>query len=258
MVSNARSRGLRALVTRPREEAETLAAALAARGVEALIEPLMTVEFIAAASPDLVGVQAVLCTSANGARAFAQASGERGLPFLAVGDATAARARDEGFTSVSSAGGDATDLARMAAHQLDPREGRLLHICGSTATGDLASALRAQGFTVEPSVLYDARPIAALSPAATDAIRSQMVDFALFFSPRTAAIFVQLADQAGVADGCTTIAALSISAAADAALGKLPWRERWIAERPEQSALLAKLGVVLANRQLSGSRRGDV
>ena len=258
MVSNARSRGLRALVTRPRDEAETLAAALATRGVEALIEPLMIVEHIAAANPDLTGVQAVLCTSANGARAFARASAERRLPFLAVCDATAARARDEGFTSVSSAGGDAADLARMAACQLDPREGRLLHVCGSTAAGDLAGALHAQGFTVERCVLYEARPIAALSPAATDAIRSRMVYVALFFSPRTAAIFARLADQAGVADGCAAVAALSISAAADAALGKLPWRERWIAERPDQSALLAKLGDILANRELSESGRVDV
>ena len=71
----------RALVTRPREEAEELAAALAARGLEALVEPLMEVHYQAAA-PDLEGVQAVLCTSANGVRALARASGERRLPIL--------------------------------------------------------------------------------------------------------------------------------------------------------------------------------
>ena len=253
MLANARSRGLRALVTRPREEAETLAAALAARGVDALIEPLLTVEFGTAATPDLAGVQAILCTSANGVRALARASSERRLPLFAVGDATAARARSQGFTSVESAGGSATDLARLAA-RLDPRKGTLLHICGNTVAGDLAGALRARGFTVERRVLYDARPIAALSPETTDAIRSHTIDFALFFSPRTAAIFARLADEASVANSCATIAALSISAAADAALGELPWRERWIAERPEQPALLDKLGSLLPDRRSGGGK----
>ena len=250
MASIASRRGLQALVTRPREEAEKLAAALAARGIETLIEPLMEVRFRAAASPDLTGVQAVLCTSANGVRALARASAERRLPLLAVADATAERAQAEGFSSVASASGDAADLARLVAAELDPREGRLLHVCGSAVAGDLAGDLRRRGFAVERSILYEARPIAALSPAATDAICSSAVDFAMFFSPRTAAIFARLANEGGVASSCGTIAALSISTTADAALGNLPWRQRCIAERPEQRALLVALDRLLAERRL--------
>ncbi len=238
-------REFQALVTRPREEAKTLAAALARFGVAALIEPLMEVCFHAAA-PDLRGVQAVLCTSANGVRALARSSCERRLPLLAVGDATAARARADGFAAVASAGGDAADLARLAAARLDPRHGRLLHICGSAAAGDLAGDLQARGFTVERAILYETRPVAALSPDAVGAIGAGMIDFALFFSPRTAAIFVRLANRAGVGRCCAGIAALSISAAADTALAALPWRERRIAARPDQPALLEAFGRLLA------------
>jgi uroporphyrinogen-III synthase len=249
MASIAPRRGLRALVTRPREAAAALAAALAARGLEAVIEPMLEVHFRAGASPDLTGVQAVLCTSANGVHALARTSAERRLPLLAVGDATAARARAEGFTSVASAGGDAVDLVRLAAARLDPREGRLLHVCGDAVAGDLAGGLREHGFTVERSILYEARPIPALSQAATDAIRSGAIDFALFFSPRTAAIFARLANDGGVASYCATMTALSISATADAVLGVLPWRERCIAESPEQPALLVALDRLLAERR---------
>src|SRR5947209_13814462 len=91
--------GLRALVTRPREDAESLIAALATRAVEALVEPLMEVHYEFPEALVLDGVQAVLCTSANGVRAFARASAERGVPLLAVSDATAARACVEGFGS---------------------------------------------------------------------------------------------------------------------------------------------------------------
>ncbi|MBV9201420.1 MAG: uroporphyrinogen-III synthase, partial [Alphaproteobacteria bacterium] len=97
---------MRALVTRPREESENLVAELAARGVETLVEPLIAIHYHAPGAIDLAGAQAVLCTSANGVRALARGSGERGIPLFAVGDATAARARAEGFRRVESAGGD--------------------------------------------------------------------------------------------------------------------------------------------------------
>ena len=248
MASIAHRRGLQALVTRPREAAETLAEELAVRDVRALIEPLMEVRF-RAALVDLTGVQAVLCTSANGVRALARASGDRQLPLLAVGDATAARAYAEGFTSVASAGGDVADLVRLAANRLDPSEGRLLHVTGDAVAGDLACELRKCGFTVERSILYEAQPIEALSPAATEAMRSSAIDFVLFFSPRTAAIFTRLANNAGLASCCGTMTALSISPAADAALDTIPWRERCIARRPEQTALLAALDHILAERR---------
>ena len=244
----ASHRGIKALVTRPREESESLAAALASRDIGAVIEPMMQVHYCAAA-PDLATVQAILCTSVNGVRALARVTGERGLPLLAVGEATAARARAAGFSSVASAGGAVTDLVRLAAERLHPQGGRLLHVAGNIVAGDLVGALRARGFVIERSVLYEARPVGALSAPAVCAMRCGTIDFALFFSPRSTAIFVRLAAAAGVAGCCGTITALAISAAADAALAVLPWRDRRIAERPNQQGILDTLDAVLAERR---------
>src|SRR5690348_13331331 len=102
-----------ALVTRPEADAQALAEALAARGVEPVIEPLLQIGFREGAAPDLAGAQALLFTSANGARACAAASPRRDLPVLAVGDATARAARELGYVRVESAGGDVEDLARL-------------------------------------------------------------------------------------------------------------------------------------------------
>jgi len=243
-----RRHGLCALVTRPRAEAESLAEALAARGIEALIEPLIEIHDRSEPVPDLVGVQAILCTSANGVRALAKLTGERGLPLFAVGDASATRARDEGFARVESAGGSSADLALLARERLRPDAGRLLHVAGSDVAGDLAGALRADGFAVDRAVLYEARPVARLSAACVRALTEGNVDFALFFSPRTALIFVELAERAGVLAPMHLVTAISISAAADAALGALRWRARHVAERPDQLSLLAALDRVLAGR----------
>jgi uroporphyrinogen-III synthase len=244
-----RSRGWQALVTRPSDESESVAAALAARGVEAVIEPLMEIHFRAPEGLDLAGVQAVLCTSANGVRALARATGERGMPLLAVGDATASCARSAGFTAVESAAGDRDDLVRLATARLRPQRGPLLHVAGNVLAGDLAGTLRNRGFTVERNVLYEARPAAALSSKAVMKLRRGAIDFALFFSPRTGEIFVRLARVAGVAESCGTITALSISRAADAALANLVWLDRRAAERPTRQALLDMLDRVLGERQ---------
>ena len=68
---------MRVLVTRPRSAATTLAVLLAKRGIDAVIEPMIDIVDRAARLPDLGGARAILCTSANGVRALARASGER-------------------------------------------------------------------------------------------------------------------------------------------------------------------------------------
>src|SRR5438128_1933333 len=110
--------GRRALVTRPRAEARALAEALATRGIEAIVEPLLDNHYRDELAPNLDGVQAVLCTSANGVRALARLSPERGVALLAVGETTAARARSEGFVQVESAGGNVEDLAQLVGRRL--------------------------------------------------------------------------------------------------------------------------------------------
>jgi uroporphyrinogen-III synthase len=248
MASIASRQGWRALVTRPREEADTLVQALAKRGVGAVVEPILQIGF-RDTIPDLAGVQAILCTSANGVRAFARASARRDVPLFAVGDATAARARAEGFARVESAGGNLADLVRLTADRLQPGRGRLLHVSGSDVAGDLIGELRQGGFDAERCVLYEARPASGLSVDAQSALAAGEIGLALFYSPRTAAIFCRLAAAAGLAQACATITALSLSAATDAALDTMTWRERQVAARPDQPALLKLLDRILNERR---------
>jgi uroporphyrinogen-III synthase len=248
LVSPARH-GRRALVTRPHSEAAGLAAALAARGIAAIVEPMLDIHYRSNAAVELAGVQAILCTSANGVRALARLCDERRLPVLAIGDATAARARAAGFGRVESAGGAVGDLARLAGERLDPAAGKLLHVAGSAVAGDLAGELAARGFAVERAVLYEAHPVAGLSANAALALSAGIIDFALFFSPRTAAIFARLVERANLSSAMRHVAAASISAAADAGLGSLPFRERRIADHPNQPSLLATLDRPVAEKR---------
>ncbi|MSO89140.1 MAG: uroporphyrinogen-III synthase [Rhodospirillaceae bacterium] len=239
---------MRVLITRPREDAQSLAAVLGERGIEALVEPLLEIRLLSNAVVALDGVQAVLLTSANGARAFGGLCDRRDVPIFAVGEATARAARALGFSSVHSAGGDVGDLARLAAARLDPRAGALLHVAGTEIAGDLSGILGGQGFSVRRAMLYEACPVSALSKPAIAAIADGSLDAALFFSPRTASAFVNLARGADVAEKCATIDAICLSASVSKALEGLTWRSRRVADRPDQASLLACLQRSLKER----------
>jgi len=246
---------MKALVTRPREDAAGLVAALTARGIEPLLEPLLTIALapdasatLAAALPD---AQAVMFTSANGVRAFASASSQRGLPAFAVGDATARAARAAGFARVESAGGDVRALAALAARQLDRTAGSLIHAAASAVAGDLASDLTRAGFTVRRLRLYEAVAAIRLSAESCDAIAAGAVACAIFFSPRTAETFVTLAQAAGIGGHTAAIAAVVLSPAVATALDPLTWRRTEIAAAPNETALLAAL-----DRALQALRAG--
>ncbi len=212
--------GLRALVTRPREEAKSLIAALAIRALEALVEPLMEIHWRTPETFDLDGVQAILCTSANGVRALARVSGERRAPLFAVGDATAALRAPKVSTMLRAPRGTSAISPAWQRHGC----GRKRDCCcmwQETSLQAILSACCAHKDLPSRDVFStEARAAVALSPAAVDSLRAGDIAFALFFSPRTAAIFARLADVAGVTECCAKVIALSISVGADAALAK--------------------------------------
>jgi uroporphyrinogen-III synthase len=229
----------RALVTRPREDAQGLCQALEARGFEVQREPLLEIILRQGVDLPLAGVQGILATSANGVRALAVNGARRDLPIWAVGSATAECAQGFGFNSVEAAGGDVSQLAELVAGRVDPRAGALLHAAGSELAGDLSESLTALGFEIRRSVLYEARTPSAFSPGMIKALDAEELDLALFFSPRTAATFARLTQAAQLNEACLGINAYALSPAVAEQLAVLPWRRVRTAGKPDQTALLA-------------------
>ena len=246
---------IRALVTRPLPDAGRTAEALAARGVAVLVEPMLGIEFLPPPALDLGGVQALLFTSANGVRAFAAASPERSLPALAAGDATAREARAAGFRRVGSAAGDGEALARLAAVRCEAPAGPLLHASGEAVAGNLAGALAAAGFRVRREVLYRARAAEAFSPALMEELAAGSLSLALFFSPRSAAVFAKLARRSGVGESCRSVHACVLSEAVGRALEGVAWREVRVAGRPDHEAMMAEVDRILEAPGIAGEGR---
>ena len=227
------------LITRPQPGADETAARLAALGWRPVVAPLLEIQRLNAALPAAASIQAVLVASGNALPGLARRY--RRLTLLAVGDATAARARTEGFTQVHSAGADAVALAALAGQRCDPAGAPLLLAAGRGQSLALAVALRERGFRVIRRAVYASLPVATLPAPAIHAARSRRLRAVLFFSAETARQFARLLTRAGLRETVAGVDACAIGAAAAAAIEGLPWRRVLRAAHPTQDAMLALL-----------------
>jgi uroporphyrinogen-III synthase len=234
---------MRILVTRPEPDASHEAAALAARGHEALLAPLLAIEFRGDVPLQLEGAQALLATSRNALRALA-AHRELGealkLPLFAVGEATARQAQELGFSDVTGGPGTSAALAKLVAGELKPEQGPLVHLAGETLAFDLQSALQAQGFIVRQKVLYRAVPAAEFPPEALRLLRCGKLDGAILMSPRTARIFADLLARQGAVTQAKSLVCYCLSEAVAEMVAPLGFAVR-VAARPREEDVLALL-----------------
>jgi uroporphyrinogen-III synthase len=215
------------LITRP--DPAATAAAVRGMGFEPVLAPMLTIAAVPAVLPDPAMVQAVLVTSGNALPGLMDFRASR---MLAVGTASAERARGLGFVDVLDADGDAAALAALAVACCDPAGLPLLLAAGEGRGDALAGMLRAAGFRVLRASVYAAQPVAVLPAVAWAGVGA-----ALFFSAETARVFVRLAGGVDV----SRIEALAIGAEAAGVLAGLKWRRIRVAVRPTQEDMLAML-----------------
>jgi uroporphyrinogen III methyltransferase/synthase len=178
--------GRRVLVTRSREQAPALAAALRRAGAEPVVLPLLRQappddwREVDAALARRGGYDALLFTSANAVRALASRAAERGASVAAlaervfcVGPGTAAAARSAGLEvhGVPERRQGGEGLLELVARQLPPRGRRFLLPRAQEARENLPEGLRAAGARVDAVTVY--RTVA--EPVDAGALRERLV-----------------------------------------------------------------------------------
>lgn len=233
------------LVTRPEEDARGFGEALSALGHVPVLAPLMDILYLEDPVGTLPEHQAVVLTSANGARAAARVSLGSDKPCFAVGPATAAAAKTAGFSHIIECGGDVRRVADAVKGQLSGPAGTIVHMAGSVVAGDLKGLLEADGFEVARLVLYEAHAVDELPKLAQDflavAAPGAKCGIALF-SPRTAGLFVSLVDHAGLSDALKYCQAYCLSAAVADKIEGSGFGDVLVAGEPRQDALLNLIG----------------
>lgn len=234
------SRTTRVIVTRPEADGLRFAANLAAAGMTAILSPVMVIRERLTAE-DVESVGAAIFTSANGLRALASATAKRDMTVFAVGAATAGEARALGFCEVHEAGGDVASLAALIARRYAGSKpaGELVHFGGEALAGDIVGDLSASGITARRVIAYSAELAPALSEGAAAALAAPSKTlWVSHFSPRSARLFLGLADVAGLSGQIGQVGAACLSAAVAKAAEPRRWRDIVIAAAPDAHALI--------------------
>lgn len=234
---------MRLIITRPEADAAALARHLEAAGHAALLAPLLSIRPVDRLEVPERDYQAILITSANGARALegrAELARLKGATAIVVGPASAEAAARVGFERIEQADGDVHALVRSTLALLRPGDGPLLYVSGAVTAGDLAAKLQGSGFEVDRVVAYNARPAEALPDLCAAAIAAGVADGVVLYSPRSARIWADLVVAAGLAAAVMRMVHYCLSENVANALreGLGEGVAVQVARRPNESALL--------------------
>ncbi len=216
------------LVTRPHPDDETTAAALRARGFDVLKAPMLRFEPVD----------------------FRDNMDGRGhhlleLPLFAVGEHTAAAARDAGFAHVISAKGDATALRDIVLSSIKAKQlkksSALLYLAGADLARDLAGELSEHGLRVVTQTTYRMSPVSSLPREVCDAFAANRIEAVLHYSRRSARTFLDAARAGGVEISALAIPQCCISAAVAAIVRDAGATQVMVAATPDENALLEAL-----------------
>lgn len=214
------------VVIRPEPGCIATLAAARALGLEAHGFPLFAVAARSWQAPPPGSFDALIAGSANVFRhGGAGLAALRELPIYAVGEATAAAARETGFSVAATGHGG---LQRLLG-ELAPKHCKLLRLAGE----ERVPLVLPQGVTVEERVVYASEPLPVPAPLA-ELLR--MPAIVALHSAEAARHFASECGRLGIRRAPLRLAALGPRIAAAAGEG---WGEVAIAARTDDQALLA-------------------
>jgi uroporphyrinogen-III synthase len=231
----------RVLVTRPQPGASRTARRLAEAGFEPIVMPLTEIRPLAV-EPVPVAADAIAVTSANAIRSASAAlvAALTEKPLFAVGARTAKVADEVGFKRIVAADGDAAGLAARMAMALQPGA-RVLYLCGKVRRPDFEVSLTGAGMLLEVLETYDTVEIAHPAELADATLRAAPIDAALVLSARAAELIVSRVRPGPLAHLFEDTRYFCMSSRVAAALTGIDPSHIYIAERPEEDALVALL-----------------
>jgi len=199
----------RIALMRARDDAARSAALLLARGFVAARAPAMEIRATGALPPP-GPFDAVAATSAKAIALLAPAAREAivGPPLYVVGEQTAQAAREAGIAVACEAAPDVAALSAALRRRLAPRS-RVLYLAGRERRNALEAALSEAGHRTTPVEVYVAEARAAWNEDEARAVAA--CGAALHYSRRSAALAVELAERAGLADHFRTILHVCLS-----------------------------------------------
>lgn len=242
---------MRVLLTRPSGDTKALGDELEAIGYEVISSPLLGFEPLKT-KIDFDNVGALIFTSRYSVRAAADGVPDslKSLPVFAVGSRTAMAAKEAGFGNVITGPGRAALLPAVISGFPGGILGRILHLSGEEVSVDVAALCRKRGFEAARCPVYRMTASRAFTGEAGRALSAGEIGAVLFFSPRTADIFVSLIRKAKLEAKLGGATAIALSQKVASRLQPLDWGEMVVASHPDRAAMIEALrGLNTGNRE---------
>lgn len=196
---------MKILITRPIDEATALAKEITDLGHHPVIAPLLEIELFQSIDfKDFGKYEAIIISSKNTLKAISNA--DKKLKLFIVGEQSTEFAKSLGFINTTYAGSNITELKKY----IDPCN-NLLYLSGIDISDDLSSL----GNKITRLEVYQAKAIKSASNDFLSFIKLNHLKLCVFFSKRTAQIFLNLIKKYKLESYCDKMISLSLSDAID-------------------------------------------
>jgi len=224
------------LITRPLPQAKKTAAKLEKMGIKTLIEPCIRIEPTQLNKRLRVKKSIVIVTSRNGARAFAGNCDDKSSRIITVGSRAADFLKQEGFAGVLHSARNAKALLDYIKSNFAPGADKFLYIRGRHAAADLKSSLK--GYLVRDLFLYESVAATGFSANLAGLAADGEITGLLLYSARTAEVFMELAEKAGISKFLDKMVIFCLSPSLAEVCRAIPHKEILAAARPNEDSLL--------------------
>lgn len=184
---------MRFILTRPLEASLYLASFIKDVGHDILIDPMLEIEFIEK-NFDIKEINAFILTSRYAAHALLKTHSANLLQnkiFFCIGIATGNILKNYGFNNVYCANGTSVDLLKIIT-KLSIKNNKFLYIRGRDISNDICKTLNKFGLFAKEEIVYKAKSAIKLSKETISAINDNDIDGIIFYSKRSAKIFMKL------------------------------------------------------------------
>ncbi|QXK91850.1 uroporphyrinogen-III synthase [Neoehrlichia mikurensis] len=227
------------LLTRPYSDALKSRNILLNFGFNVYIESVLQIEYLVPHLQDIELFDLIISTSKHSIISLSKNTTIRSNTIITVGNSTMNVATSLGFDQVLSVNGNTQDV--ISYIQSQSRNLKILYIRGEHITCDIKAILNTMGFNVHEVVMYKTIANKLLSKECYNLIVNRDISEILFYSSRSAEIFIQLVQESNIAHHLKNMNAYVLSNKIANVAKVINWRAIFVTDIPTESSLIQLL-----------------
>ncbi len=185
------------IITRPLEESNQTVTSLSAIGYDCLIEPILSFSVRTNSKSQVIkslkeNLSAIIITSKRALFTLVKFSINFELPIIIVGQENALYAKKNGFSNIINISQDSIELVNFIISNYNTKGTNFLYLSAAKVSGNIKENLILAGYNIKRLPIYEMTASKELSQQTINKILSQQIHGILFYSQRTAKIFINL------------------------------------------------------------------